>query len=252
MSIWDFLKQDEINEAPEGEQGFLELVRVAQNRLNEQIGHYDEDNQQGIIQDIQSSFSMLVLDLGKSFEVEPFASMQVADETFGPNEYRAFRRTLDSYVAQLVVNTANASKRNSLVLTADLKAKIRTHLHHIREYLDNENIPDTKRATLNRKLAEFEAALDKNRFDYRDVGTLAMTILTLTTGGLALADSGTLRKLLTGMMQAVAEAKSQDDERRNLPAPDAPTVMLPARREEPKVQGAAEDFSADLDDEIPF
>jgi hypothetical protein len=80
-----------------------------------------------------------------------------------------------------------------------------------------------------------------------------MEILSLTANGLAITESATVHKLLTNMMQTVADAKAEDDVTRHLPAADPRPMVLPAKREEPKVQnGPREDFSADLDDEIPF
>jgi len=123
---------------------------------------------------------------------------------------------------------------------------VRTHLHHIREYLDKANITDAKRASLKRKLDDFETALNRNRFNYFEAGRVAMEILSLTANVLALTDSATLQKLLSGMMHSVAEAKAEDDERRNLPASNPQPVMLP-KRDEQKIRA-----DEDLDDEIPF
>jgi hypothetical protein len=246
MSIWAFLTQSEIDEAPDGEEGFAHLVRIAQERLNQRLEKLDrEDNSEWQrIGENEMQFSRTVLRLGKNYDIEPFASMQIPRTGYNSNEYTEFRAALDDAVADLVLTNAKKLRRDTMIVSADVKEKIRTHLHHIKTHLEKADISDARRAALNRKLAEFEAALDKNRFNFLAAGRVAIEILSLTANGLALADSATLHKLLSGMMQTVAEAKAEDDEKRNLPAPDAPTVMLPAKRED--------EFSHDLDDEIPF
>ena len=255
MSIWTFLRQSEIDDAPEGELGFSELVRIAQERLHDRTDKLDDEDERQwrMAEELRTEFSMLVLSLGTSYGIEPFASMDPMGFHSNSIEYRQFKAQLDDYVAKLVVKTAIATKRDSMVLTADVKEKIRTHLHHIKEHLDRADIDPKRRAKLHAKLAEFEATLEKDRINVFAVARVAFEILSLSANVLALTDSATLQKLLGNMMQTVAEAKAADDERRNLPPPSAPTPMLPAGREEPKVQrGPREDFSADLDDEIPF
>jgi hypothetical protein len=159
-------------------------------------------------------FSRTVLNLGKSYEIEPFISMDIPRGGYNSSEYSEFRAHLDDEVARLVLLNAINHRRGTMVLSESIQEKIRTHLHHIREHLRKADISDTKRAALNRKLEEFETALEKRRFDFVAAGRLAMEILSLTANGLALADSATLQKLLTGMMQTVAAAKAEDDERR--------------------------------------
>jgi hypothetical protein len=60
-------------------------------------------------------------------------------------------------------------------------------------------------------------------------------------------------KLLNNIIQAVGEAKAAEDEARQLIAP-TPMKALSAPRAEPAPRSppVREEFSADLDDEIPF
>jgi hypothetical protein len=255
MSIWAFLTQAEIDDAPDGEEGFAQLVRVAQERLDQRLSQFDREDNSGWnrVAESEMMFSRTVLNLGKGYGIEPFASMQIPREGYNTNEYTEFRHELDDAVAHLVLTNAINLRRDTMIVPNGVKEAIRTHLHHIREHLEKADISDAKRAALKRKLDEFDAALEKNRFNYLAAGRVAMEILSLTANVLSVAESATVHKLLTNMMQTVAEAKAEDDEKRNLPSSDPPPVMLPAKREEPKVvNGPREDFSADLDDEIPF
>lgn len=255
MSIWAFLTQSEIDDAPDGEEGFAQLVRIAQERLDQRLSQYDREDNSGWdrVAESEMLFSRTVLNLGKSYGIEPFASMRIPRAGYNTSEYTEFRHELDDAVAHLVLTNAIKLRRDTMIVPNAVKEAIRTHLHHIRKHLEKADISDAKRAALKRKLDEFDAALEKNRFNYLSAGRVAMEILSLTANVLSLTESATVQKLLTNMMQTVAEAKAEDDDRRNLPSSDPPPVMLPAKREEPKVvNGPREDFSANLDDEIPF
>ena len=67
---------------------------------------------------------------------------------------------------------------------------------------------------------------------------------------LAVTESATVHKLLSNLMQTVAEAKAEDDVNRSLPPAEPQPVMLPTQAASQK--RPREEFSADLDDEIPF
>ena len=255
MSIWAFLTQSEINDASDGEEGFAQLVRIAQERLDQRLSQFDREDTSGWnrVAESEMLFSRTVLNLGKSYGIEPFRSMQIPRGGYNTHEYTEFRHELDDAVAHLVLTTAIKLRRDTMIVPNSVKETIRTHLHHIREHLEKADISEARRAALKRKLDEFDAALEKNRFNYLAAGRVAMEILSLTANVLSVTESATVHKLLTNMMQTVAEAKAEDDEKRHLPSSDPPPVMLPAKREEPKiVHGPREDFSLDLDDDIPF
>jgi hypothetical protein len=232
MSIWTFLKQQEIDDAPEGELGFAELVRIAQERLNDRVGRLDEENERQwrAAEELRAEFSLVVLSLGRSYEIEPFSSMDPREIQSNAVEFKA---RLEDYVAQLVVRTAIAAKRDSMVLTADVKERIRTHLHHIREQLDRAGVDEARRVKLHAKLAEFEASLEKDRINIFAVARVAMEILSLSVNVLALSDSATLQKLLSNMMQTVAEAKAADDiHRQHCPIPYVQPAALPPKQKQ--------------------
>jgi hypothetical protein len=247
MNIFDFLTQDEIEDAPEdGALAFAYLVRIAQARLTERMRGLDA-----------RGFMSTVISLGKSYAIEPFAGLEMPRfENFDYNVHRQFKADLDHYMAQLVVGNALRGRRESIRLAPEAKERIRTHLHHIKDHLDKAEITDAKRSMLHAKLAEFEAALEKNRLNVFAAGRVVIEILSLTANVAGLADSATLHKLLSNVMVTVAEAKATDDESRKLPPFAPPPVLLPPRRSEPKPKKppreSFEDFSADIDDEIPF
>lgn len=260
MNIFDFFEQDELEEAPEdGALAFTHLVRLAQSRLRDATIERDEsdNDDREFVETARLGFMSTVISLGKSYGVEPFASMEVPRyENFNYGVHRQFRADLDHYMAQLVVGNALRSRRDSIRLPSEAKERIRTHLHHIKDFIDKSNLPEAKRATLHTKLADFEASLEKDRLNVLAVGRVVLEILSVSCNFLALSDSATFQKLLSNIMVTVAEAKASDDESRKLPPHDPVPKMLPPRREEPKVKrgefAPREEFSADLDDEIPF
>jgi hypothetical protein len=111
---------------------------------------------------------------------------------------------------------------------------------------------------LHARLAEFEAALEKDRINILKVGAWVLGILSVSANVLQLADSPTFQKLLSNVMVTVAEQKAVDDENRQLPPVDPMPLMLPPRRDDDDFAKPAprskvrEDFSVNLDDEIPF
>lgn len=257
MNVFDFFTQDELDDAPEDHpQAFAYLVRIAQRKLNDHCRDLDgtDRDQYDMIEEARHGFMNTVIGLGRAYGVEPFASMDVPRyDDFTSNMHRQLKADIDHFMTQLVVGNTLRNRRDSIKLGETAKESIRTHLHHVKVHLDKSTMPEPKRAALRAKLAEFEAALDKDRLNVMAVGRVVLEILSVSCNVLALSDSATLQKLLTNVMVQVAEAKAADDEQRRLPPVEPVQPILPARREEPKVQrGAREDFSADLDDEIPF
>lgn len=257
MNVFDFFTQDELEDAPEDNVlAFAYLVRIAQAKLNDRTSGWDEEDrtQWQWIEEARHGFMNTVVGLGKAYGIEPFSSMDMPRyDDFNVAVHRQFKADLDHYMTQLVVGNAMRTRRDSVKLAPEAKETIRTHLHHIKTHLDKAVMPDAKRLVLMKKLAEFEAALEKDRLNLVAVGRVVFEILSVSCNVLALSDSETLKRLMTTVLADVAVAKAADDEQRRLPPVDPAPLMLPPRREEPKPKRAPrEDFSADLDDEIPF
>ena len=86
---------------------------------------------------------------------------------------------------------------------------------------------EAKRQGLLNKLDAFERELEKRR-----VGILAVTLLTfeiLAIPGGTWASAEVAQKLVTNVMQVIAEAKAKEDETRQLPARDLPKALTPPR-----------------------
>ena len=173
-------------------------------------------------------------------------------EDFGTAIHRQFNADLDFYMTQLLVGHAIEGKRDSVSLAPKVKDSIRAYVHGLRQAVDNATFDDSKRAALHKRLAEFEAELDKSRLSLLAVARLAVSIA-LVPGGLR-ATTEVVTKLTANLWQVVAQAKAADDENRWLPPTKPRVALMPPRREDepnkPKSRGVS--LAEELDDEIPF
>ena len=249
MNVFDFITQDELDELPEDHRAaFSAFVQIAQRRLADFTRHrtsLTEEVDWNEIQEARYSYTNIVLAAAKRLEIEPFLSMDVPRiGKYGHDEYRQFLADLDHYLTQVALDNSFRSRGASTVLPPASKDRIRSHLHHLREAIEAANLTDAKKALLQTKITEFEAALERNRFNL-----LAATLLTVEILGVPGALWGSyevVSKLIGNINQVVAEAKVVDDEKRQLPATPPQYVIAPPRAPEPKRE------SRDLDDEIPF
>jgi hypothetical protein len=167
-------------------------------------------------------------------------------QNFGTSDYRQFKSDVDHYVTQIMLDNSMRSRRNSVEILPASKDRIRSYVHGLRDCIEKSNMTQAKRRGLLNKLDAFERELEKRR-----VGILAATLLTfeiLAIPGGTWASAEVAQKLVTSVMQVMAEAKAKEDEARQLPAKDVPKALTPPRTM-PEKKAAP---SPDLDDEIPF
>jgi len=112
---------------------------------------------------------------------------------------------------------------------------------------DADDLDETKRQVLLRRLTEFEAELDKKRLNLMAVTVLAITLAGAPGALWSSADAA--NKLLTNILRVVGEAKFADDAARRLPSSAAPMVISGPRPND-VVQS---DFGQlEMDDDVPF
>jgi hypothetical protein len=248
VNIFDFITQEEIEELPEDPHlAFTTFVSHAARRLSQRTEHLDNANEQEnyyLLEEARHGFMNVVVAAAKKYKIEPFASMDVpTHKEFDTNTHRDFKSDLDHYMTQLLLDNVVRERSNSVALAPKAKDRIRSHIHGLKTCIDNAELNDAKRAALLKKLAEFEAELDKKRLSLLAVTRITLEILALPGGVWATADM--VAKLTTNVLEVVAEAKAAEDEARQL-APTSPPMRLSApRREVPT-------YSDDLDDDIPF
>jgi hypothetical protein len=251
MIIFDFITQDEIDDLPDNDPqaAFVAFVRIAQRRLGERTAKLDSDeNGWEELNESRYGFMNVVVAAAKKYGIEPFASLRVPRlKSFDTEIHRQFKADLDHYLTQLVLDNSSRAKRDSVLMSAELKSTIRTYLFHLRALIEKaDDIDRAKQQVLLRRLSEFEAELDKKRLSLLSVTVLAVTIL--GAPGALWSSAEVASKLLTNILRVVGEAKIADEAMRPLPSSEAPMAITGPRPEEPSLAPTR----PEMDDEIPF
>ncbi len=255
MNFLDFIKLDELDDLPDDPaSAFVHLVRIAQQRLGAVLAE-ESDNGQNyeIIQDARYGFMNVTIALGKKYDIQPFAEMEVPRvENFDRATHRQFQADLDHYMTQLLVGRAIENKRDSVVLAPKVKDSIRQYVYAIKNAIDAAKLDESRKEALRKRLAEFETELDKPRLNLLAVARAALAVAMIPGGLWSSAEA--VGALTERIWTAVAEAKSAEIETNKLPAPaEKPLALLPPRppaeRRTPKPKTPSVE---ELDDEIPF
>ena len=249
MSIFEFITQEELEDLPDDPHlAFTNFVGHGQRRLSAKAAALDGGSDQESyhqLEEARHGFMNVVIAAAKRYKVEPFASMDVPTyKQFDFDTHRQFQADLDHYLTQLLLDNVIRERSNSVPLTPKAKDRIRGHIHGLKTCLDTAELSDAKRASLIKKLCEFEAELDRKRLGLLAVTRITLEILALPGG--VWASSEMVAKLTNNVLQEVAEAKAADDEARQLPPPKKPMQLSAPRREVP-----ATNYD-DLDDDVPF
>ena len=259
MNFTQLISEADIEAAPDRspQDAFCFLVTRADERLTDFLRscNTDEDGWQEHT-DAKYCFMNGATALAKKFGIDAFATHEMPSvQNFEDNYYRQFRADLDHYLTQVIVGRVIAQKRDSVAATATLRSSISTHVHYIRVAIEKASISDAKRVTLLKKLADFEAAMEKKNLNIAQVVMFAFDVMTLTASGVTLADSKTIQKLCTEVVQFVAAAKAEQNEALSIASPpmqivDASIAVRATGGFRAGRRLPVESF--DLDDEIPF
>lgn len=248
MTILNFVSQDELDDLDDDPRiAFMTLVNHAQRRLAEQTKRLDPQDEWER-EELRHSFMNVVIAAAKRFEIEPFVSMAVPRlSDFKHNvDYRQFKADLDHYITQLVIDNSIRAKQDSVVILPNSKDRIRSYVHGLRQCIEQANMTEPKREALLKKLDQFEAELEKRRLNILAVARVAFELLAIAGGVWASAEVAS--RLITNVMQIVAEAKLAEQETRQL-APTAPPKALSPPRAEKAVPSLSTNI---IDDDIPF
>lgn len=244
MNVFDFITPDEIEDLPEDpDAAFINFVRICQTRMSARIGNLSDETENGWneIVDARIGFINVVVAAAKRYKISPFSEQSVpTTKEFNYSDYREFSTSLDHHIMQSLIGNSIRGKKESVSLGDKEKGRIRGHLNALKTCLDNSHLSGAKKSALLRKLAEFEAELDKRRLSFLAVTKLAFEILALPGGVWATAELAP--KLVTNVLQIVGEAKIVEDEAR----------IVSAYSQPPAITSSAGNVISENDDEIPF
>jgi hypothetical protein len=148
-----------------------------------------------------------------------------------------------------LLDNSSRAKRDSVLVSRELKSTIRAYLFHLRELIEEaDDLDPAKRESLLRCLSEFEAELDKKRLNLLAVTMLAITFF--GAPGALWSSADVANKVLTNILPVVGEAKMADDAMRRLPSSEAPKAITGPRPDDPNL--IKKSARPDMDDEIPF
>jgi hypothetical protein len=170
----------------------------------------------------RNGFVNIVIAAAKRLGIEPIASIEVPRlQDSNTETYRQFKADIDHLFTQLLLDNSSRTKREATRIPPDLKTKIRTYLFHLRELMENaEDLDETKRQILLRRLTDFEAELAKKRLPLTAIAVLAITFLSAPGAVWASADAAN---------RTVGEAKMADDATRRLPPSEPPMAITGPR-----------------------
>jgi hypothetical protein len=167
--------------------------------------------------------------------------------------HRQFKADLDHYFTQLLLDNSSRAKRDSVLVTPELKASIRKYLVRLRDLIEKaDDLDETKRQILLRRLSEFEAELEKRRLNLLKVTLLAITVA--GAPGALWSSVDVANKLMTNILRTVGEAKIADDVTRRLPSSEPPIAITGPRPSDSRLLPGTRQpaFRSEMDDEIPF
>lgn len=252
MNIYDLVLPEEIEElSDDASEAFAEFVRIAQSRYRDWVKDTADDEEGWhFLREARLGYVSTIIAAGKMYNVEPFSGKSVPEvRNFSSDDFDQFKSDLDHYIAQIVLDKGIRRKRDSVGIDETSRTQIRTYLSGLRECIDKADMEESMRANLLKKLADFEAVIDKKR-----VSLLAVTLVSVALLGAPSSVWGSadiVHRLVTSMIGVVAEAKIIEDASRKIPPIEKPALLQPPRPNIEKHKNPAPAFEND-DDDIPF
>lgn len=258
MSVLDILTEEFLAELPDDPQmAFGMVLRRADEYLANALRAVDENESSSWYgyTTAQHTAMNTIIAVAKRYEIHPFATMALPPrKRFESEHFDEFKVDLDHYAAQLLLDNSIRGKRDAVAIEPKTKDRLRQHIHGIKTLIDQAEMPEPRRAVLHKKIADFEAALERPRVNVVMLAGVLVTILASAANVAQLTESQAMHKLIATIMSTIGEAKAVDEEKRELPPVQPPQALLPPRPEE-QVAGQSRPNRAPahgLDDDIPF
>ena len=258
MSVMDILTEDFLVELPDDPRAAFGMVlRRVDTYVAEALQALDESEGNGwyTYETAQHTAMNTIIAVAKRYDIQPFSSMVVPPRKgFDSEQFTEFKVDLDHYTAQLVLDNSIRGKRDAVEIDVKVKDRLRQHIYGIKTLIDQAEIPEPRRALLHKRIAAFEAALEKPRVNVTMLAGVMVMILAGAANITQLTDSPAMSKLVATIMATIGEAKAIDEEKRDLPPVQPPQPLLPSRPND-SVAGTKDREgtpATGLDDEIPF
>lgn len=258
MSVMDILTEDFLVELPDDPRAAFGMVlRRVDTYVAEALQALDESEGNGwyTYETAQHTAMNTIIAVAKRYDIQPFSSMVVPPRKgFDSEQFTEFKVDLDHYTAQLVLDNSIRGKRDTVEIDVKVKDRLRQHIYGIKTLIDQAEIPEPRRALLHKRIAAFEAALEKPRVNVTMLAGVMVMILAGAANITQLTDSPAMSKLVATIMATIGEAKAIDEEKRDLPPVQPPQPLLPSRPND-SVAGTKDREgtpATGLDDEIPF
>lgn len=252
MNIFDFITSEELDDAltEEPPLAFSRITQLALKRLEEKTaGMKDEEREEReALEDARYGFMVSVLGIAKKLNIEPFSEMEMPTlGYFNNTAHRQFKAQLNYHITQLIVDSRSKAHNNSIRISASAKEKIIDYLNSIRDAIARENISQSKKDDLLKRIDDFEAELAKGKISILSYSLVALTLLSSPGGLVSTYDA--VSKLTTNIVQIIAHEKNKEDEMKKISPPRAVHALAPPTAT--KVTSNSP-LTSNLDDEIPF
>lgn len=258
MSVLNILTEEFLAELPDDPQmAFGMVLRRADEYLAKALRAVDENESNSWYgyTTAQHTAMNTIIAVAKRYQIQPFASMVLPTrKRFESEHFDEFKVDLDHYAAQLLLDNSIRGKRDAIAMEEKTKDRLRQHVLAIKTLIDQAEMPEPRRAALHKKIADFEAALEKPRVNIAMLAQVLVGILAGAASVAQLTDSPTMQRLVATIMSTIGEAKAVDEEKRELPPLQPPQALLPPRPENPAMERIGRDKTSPrgLGDDMPF
>lgn len=144
------------------------------------------------------------------------------------DEYAKFTRKVEYQAAQIMVRVARRNRKNSVEITGADRMRIQHQVSRLRDEVENSAIPASRKRALLDRIADFEAELAKQRFDYLKAAMVAALVTAAANDFV-----GTLKdapEVIQSITKVLTEADMTGLEYRMSLPPTTPVRALPDLR----------------------
>ena len=238
----------EVAELPDGPEGFLAFETICSNRLSDRLQSDEADRVD------RATYASSVAAAADEYGVDPGGALALGNFTTEWNgqvatDFEAFELAVRGIVTKVQIQVGRAARAGALTLSQTDQTRIEHLVEALRSRIASEpTLDEARRKVLNKKLDELLSNLKSKKVD------LARTMVIVGAFFVALdqAQAATIKlpETIASIAKLVTLAKDYQDSL--LPAPPAPPKQITDQSTPTTQARSAEQFSADLDDEIPF